>query len=403
MPILWDTDPAALGTYRFAVGDQVQQVETAQLVTRALATDVSEMLVVVGPDIDTQAACDLAAQVRLERPGVGVVLLRRRPEIAVLAQALRSGIREVVPAEDLTALADACRRSLELSMALAGAGAGGGARNGRVVTVFSAKGGVGKTTIATNLGVYLASTGSRVLLVDLDLAFGDVAISLQLSPSRSTSDLIAMSDRLDAQGLASAVTHHDSGLDTLCAPDSPSDADQIPVATTAQLLHVARGMYDFVIVDTPPAFSEHVLAAFDVTDVSILIATMDVPAVKNLRLVLDTMDQLGYPRESRVIVLNRSDVKVGLKTADIEAVTHHSVAACIPNSLDVPASTNRGVAIVLDEPEHPVSVALRTLADSHVRPDHATAASIPMATAALQPPPPVTRRDLRLLRREGRR
>ena len=97
----------------------MQQVETAQLVTRALATDVSEMLVVVGPDIDTQAACDLAAQVRLERPGVGVVLLRRRPEIAVLAQALRSGIREVVPAEDLTALADACRRSLELSMALA--------------------------------------------------------------------------------------------------------------------------------------------------------------------------------------------------------------------------------------------------------------------------------------------
>jgi hypothetical protein len=79
------------------------------------------------------------------------------------------------------------------------------------------------------------------------------------------------------------------------------------------------------------------------------------------------------------------------------------VAACIPNSLDVPASTNRGVAIVLDEPEHPVSVALRTLADGHVRPERATAASIPMATAAIEPPPPVTRRDLRLLRREGRR
>jgi pilus assembly protein CpaE len=403
MPILWDTDPAALGTYRFAVGDQVHQVETAQLVARALAAEEGEMLVVVGPDIDTQAACDLAADVRFGRPGVGVVLLRHRPEVAVLTQAIRSGIREVVSADDLTALADACRRSLELSLALVGAGGGGGARNGRIVTVFSAKGGVGKTTIATNLGVYLASIGNRVLLVDLDLAFGDVAISLQLTPSRSTSDLIAMSDRIDAQGLASAVTHHDSGLDTLCAPDSPADADQIPAATTAQLLHVARGMYDFVIVDTPPAFSEHVLAAFDVTDVSILIATMDIPAVKNLRLVLDTLDQLGYPRESRVIVLNRSDVKVGLKTADIEAVTHQSVAVCIPNSLDVPASTNRGVAIVVDEPEHPVSVALRALANSHVRPVRATAASTPMETAALEPPPPVTRRGLRLLRREGRR
>jgi len=400
MTILWDTDPAALETYRSAVGAEAQQVETEQLVTRTLAANERELLVVVGPDIDIQSACDLAAQVRLERPGVGVVLLRRRPEVSILAQALRSGIREVVPAEDPTALATACCRSLDLSIALAGAGNGAGTRNGRVVTVFSAKGGVGKTTIATNLGVYLATTGNRVLLVDLDLAFGDVAISLQLTPTRSASDLIAMSSDLDAEGLASAVTRHHSGLDTLCAPDSPADADQIPAATTAQLLHVARGMYDFVVVDTPPVFTEHVLATFDVTDVSILIATMDIPAVKNLRLVLDTMDQLGYPRDSRVVVLNRSDVKVGLKAADIVAVTQQPIAVCIPNSLDVPASINRGVAIVVDQPDHPVSVALRALADGHVRPDRATAATTPMAK---EQPPPATRRDLRLARREGRR
>ena len=400
MTILWDTDPAALETYRLAVGAQAQQVETEQLVTRTLAANERELLVVVGPDIDIQSACDLAAQVRLERPGVGVVLLRRRPEVTMLAQALRSGIREVVAAEDPTALATACRRSMDLSMALTGAANGAGTRNGRVVTVFSAKGGVGKTTIATNLGVYLATTGSRVLLVDLDLAFGDVAISLQLTPTRSASDLIAMSGDLDAEGLASAVTRHHSGLDTLCAPDSPADADQIPAATTAQLLHVARGMYDFVVVDTPPAFTEHVLATFDVTDVSILMATMDIPAVKNLRLVLDTMDQLGYPRESRVVVLNRSDVKVGLKAADVVAATQQSIAVCIPNSLDVTASINRGVAIVVDEPDHPVSVALRALADGHVRPERSTAATTPMAN---EQPHPATRRDIRLLGREGRR
>ena len=372
MTILWDTDPAALETYQRAVGDQVQLAESGQMVTRILAAERGELLVVVGPDIDTQTACDLAEQVRIVRPEVGVVLLRRRPDVTVLMQALRSGIREVIPAEDLTALAAACSRSLELSSALARSGDGAGTPNGRVVTVFSTKGGVGKTTIATNLGVYLASTGHRVLLVDLDLAFGDVAISLQLAPSRSTSDLIAMSGHLDSQGLTSAVTRHDSGLDTLCAPDTPADADRIPATTTQRLLSVARGMYDFVIVDTPPAFNEHVLATFDVTDVSILIATMDISAVKNLRLTLDTMDLLGYPRESRVIVLNRSDVRAGLKTADVVAVTRQSIAVCIPNSLDVPASINRGVAIVVDEPEHPVSVALRALADGHVRPDRAT-------------------------------
>jgi len=402
MTVLWDADPAAADTYRFAIGDQVQLVDSGQLLARALETDRHELLVVVGPDIDTQSACDFAAQLRLARPEVGVVLLRRRPEVTILAQALRSGIREVITADDLTALAAACRRSVDLSLALTGNDDRGASHNGRVVTVFSAKGGVGKTTIATNLGVYLASTGSRVLLVDLDLAFGDVAISLQLSPSRTASDLIALSSQLDSTGLAATVTRHASGLDTLCAPDTPADADRIPAATTAQLLVVARGMYDFVIVDTPPAFTEHVLAALDVTDVSILIATMDVPAVKNLCLVLNTMDQLGYPKQSRVVVLNRSDVKAGLKVADIAAVTKQAVAASIPNSPDVPASINRGVAIVLEQPDHPVSRALRDLANVHVRGE--------VVIEVAKPPTPeepreastaATRRELRMLRRRG--
>jgi len=401
MTILWGADPAAVETYRVAIGGQVRLAETGQLVTRALASDGRELLVVVGADIETQSACDLAAQIRLQRPEVGVVLLSRRPEVTILAQALRSGIREVVSADDLTALAAACRRSLDLSLALAGTGEGGGIRTGRVVTVFSAKGGVGKTTIATNLGVYLASTGSRVLLVDLDLAFGDVAISLQLAPSRSSSDLVAMSGQLDAQGLASAVTRHDSGLDTLCAPERPTDADRIPPSMTEQLLRVAQAMYDFVIVDTPPAFTEHVLAAFDVTDVSILIATMDIPAVKNLRLVLDTLDQLGFPRQSRVVVLNRFDVKVGLKTANVEEATQQPVAVCIPNSLDVPASINRGVAIVVEDPTHPVSVALRALANDHVRADGAPDAIDPPAGDPRESPSQTTRRELRGLRRRG--
>ena len=136
---------------------------------------------------------------------------------------------------------------------------------------------------------------------------------------------------------------------------------------TKQLLEVAKSAYDFVIVDTPPVFSDHVLVAMDVTDVFLLIATMDVPAVKNLRLVLDTLDQLGYPRQSRVVVLNRFDAKVGLKTSDVEAATRAPVVLGIPSSVDVPASINSGVAIVVDKPIHPVSAALRTLADVHVR------------------------------------
>jgi pilus assembly protein CpaE len=379
MTILWDSDPAAAQTYRFAVSDHLEVAEVAQTVTRSLANNLQELLVIVGPDVDLQAASSLAEQVRGERPEVSVILLRRRLDVAVLGQALRAGFREVVASDDLTSLSSACQRSLEISHHLVGISGGGGAPvvDGKVVIIFNAKGGCGKTTISTNLGAYVASTGARVLLVDLDLAFGDVAISLQLRPAASANDLVAMTGHIDAQGLASVVTKHESGLDTVCAPNHPREADGIPGATVGEMLRVARRMYDYIIVDTPPAFSEHVLVALDMCDLLVLIATLDIPAVKNLRLTLETLDQLGHPRDGRVVMLNRSDAKVGLNTEDVVGAIKVPIAASVPSSSHVPASVNRGVPIVLDEPKHPVSIALRTFADKYIIND-----SVPSVSAS---------------------
>src|ERR1035437_206783 len=240
MTILWDSDPAGAETYQFAVSDPITVAEVAQAVTRALATNLQELLVIVGPSVDLQGASSMAEQIRSERPEVSVILLRRRLDVAVLGQALRAGFREVIASDDLTSLSTACRRSLEISHQMIGASGGTQALEGRVIMVFNAKGGCGKTTIATNLGAYMASTGARVLLVDLDLAFGDVAISLQLRPDASVGDLVAMTGHIDAQGLASVVTKHESGLDTVCAPNKPSEADRISGATVAEMLRVAR-------------------------------------------------------------------------------------------------------------------------------------------------------------------
>ena len=369
MTILWDAGAGGADSYRFALGGEALHLTSGARVSRALEEDPAHALVVIGPDIDLDSACNLAEEERVARPELGVILLRHRLDVTVLAQALRSGVREVVAADDQNAIAEAVRRSSALTAQLVGhGGVQSGTKDGKVITVFSAKGGVGKTTISTNLATYLASTGARTVLVDLDLMFGDVAISLQLQPPGSVRDLVAMSGHLDAQGVQSVVTRHEpSGLDVIAAPPDPADAERVPSHVIVELLRVARASYDYVIVDTPPSFTEHVLAAFDLSDLTILVATLDIPAVKNLRIAINTLDTLGASREARTIVLNRADAKVGLRPDDVEAALKQPISANIPNTLAVPASVNRGVAIILDEPRSPVAMALRELADTEVR------------------------------------
>jgi pilus assembly protein CpaE len=368
MNILWDADPTALERYRFALGGDTQVLESAAMVARVLHDNPGIEQVVIGADVPLEPAFELAEAARLDRPELGVILMRHRVDVATLSQALRAGVREVVTSDDTTALAEALRRSRELTARLLGHQGIGTGRDGHIVTVFSAKGGVGKTTLATNVATHLAHSGQKTLLVDLDLAFGDVAICLQLVPTQSVFDAVAMSGHLDEQGLASLVTVHEgSGLDVVCAPNDPGDADRIPVNTVMELLRLARQHYDYVIVDTPPSFTEHVLGACDISSALILIATLDIPAVKNLRVAIDTLDMLGSPRDARIIVLNRADAKVGLRAEDVVTAIKAPIAVNIPNSLTVPASINRGVPVVLDDPRSPASTAIRELADVHIR------------------------------------
>jgi pilus assembly protein CpaE len=370
MNILWDPDPGALERYRFALGTNTQALDSAAMVARALHDNLGVEQVIIGPDVPIEQACELAEAARLDRPELGVILIRHRMDVTTLSQALRSGVREVVASNDETAIVDALRRSHELTIRLNGhaAAAGSGRTDGKVVTVFSAKGGVGKTTLATNMAVHLARTEKRTLLLDLDLSFGDVAISLQIVPERSIYGAVAMVGHLDEEGIQSLVTTHEpSGLDVICAPSDPGDADRIPVSVVTEMIRVARRHYDYIIVDTPPSFTEHVLTAIDISDALVLIATLDIPAVKNLRVALETLDALGAPKDNRVIVLNRADLKVGLRPEDVVSAIKVPIAVNIPSSISVPASINRGVPIVIDDPKSPVSVAIEEMTNDHLR------------------------------------
>jgi MinD-like ATPase involved in chromosome partitioning or flagellar assembly len=238
---------------------------------------------------------------------------------------------------------------------------------GRVITVFSSKGGCGKTTLATNLAAVLADRGRReVCLVDLDLAFGEVAVALQLFPAHTIADAVTLGDNVDFGALQTLLTPHSPGLMTLVAPREPGSAGSVPASLVAHILEVLRERFDYVVVDTPSALDDQVLAAFDISDVVALIAILDVPALKNLELTLKTLELLNFPREKWRIVLNRADSKVGLSIADVEKTLRSQIAVQIPSSRDVPVASNRGVPIVLDDPRHPVSSAIRSFAERQI-------------------------------------
>ncbi|MEU0882986.1 AAA family ATPase [Lentzea sp. NPDC005914] len=361
-----------------ALGGEAGVAESLAEASRMLGADPHESLVVVGSTINLDEALRFTEALRLERPAVGVVLLRDVLDIAVLSRALRSGVREVVARDDLASLVDACARSRALSAQVTGVPQPRFTerRQGQVVTVFAAKGGCGKTTLAVNLAAVLAVGGERsVCLVDLDLAFGDVGICLRAEPVRTIVHGLGMLGHIDVAGASSLLTPCRPGLSALLAPVEPGDAERVPASMVSELLEVLPTMFDYVVVDTPSAFSEHVLAAMDASHHHVLLTTPDVPALKNLRVTLDMLDLLSYAHDIRSVVLNRSDSKVGLTMDDIDRVVRSDIRAHVPSSRDVPISVNKGNPIVLDLPRHPVSEAIARFAREHVLAEPAVVAA----------------------------
>jgi pilus assembly protein CpaE len=348
-----------------AIGGDVRVVGSLLEVDDMLAIR-HELLVVVGADIDLDDAVDFTTRHRSACPVLGVVLLREQLDVTVLGRAIRAGARDVVADHDLDQVADACWHSLDLSHSTPMSVQIPPRQTvaGKIAVVFATKGGCGKTVMATNLAVALHAGGTRrVCLVDLDLAFGDVATSLQLNPIHTLVDAVALGERMDETAVAGLLTRYRPGLECLLAPVEPGDAEKVSASLIGDLLLVLRTMFDYIVVDAPPRFNEHALAALDAADHHVLLTNPDMPTLKNLRVTLDMLDLLSYPRDERSVVLNREDPRAGLTVADVEAVAKTAVAARIPASLDVSASINRGVPITVDFPEHRVSVAIRDFAD----------------------------------------
>jgi pilus assembly protein CpaE len=314
----------------------------------------------------------LALTARLDEvcPALSVVLVTDAGAEVALA-AIRAGATDLLhPAAEATEVAHALRRAVELAEVrtlarppepVAEAGATG---SGRVISVVSPKGGVGKTTVATNLAVGLARTAPQAtVLVDLDLQFGDVASGLNLDPEYHLPATVTGPAARDTMVLKTYLTLHETGLYVIAAPESPVEADAVGPEDVRRLLRTLAAEFRYVVVDTAPGLSDHTLAAMDETTDLVLLTSMDVPGLRGLRKEIDTLRVLELDHARRQVVVNFADPGAGLGVADVEATIGASVDVLLPRSKAAAASVNLGVPLLQSGVRDPMTKQLRALVD----------------------------------------
>jgi pilus assembly protein CpaE len=351
--------------------DAIAWVPTLGSAERTLANAANRMeLLVLGPDVSDEDAMRVAERLSRESPSTAVVLVRESPVDGAFPRLIRAGVRDVVDLSDgAHELEDALRKALEWSAGVRAAQSQdeGSHPHGALMSIFSTKGGTGKTFLACNLSAALASRLHRpVALLDLDHDLGDVFAYFNVEPRRSLHDLVRLEDGADRASVVDLGTPLDGHVVGFGSPPDPR-AEPIPPEAIGKVLRSLVATFPFVVVDASAEYSDHVLAAFDMSDVVCLVTGLDVIGVRHLSLCIQTLEGLGIPRERHRVVLNRADSKVDLRAIEIERILGIQVDARIPSSRIVPRSVNRGRLVWFDEPRSDVAKSIGSFADALCR------------------------------------
>jgi pilus assembly protein CpaE len=302
-------------------------------------------------------------------PELGVVFAVSELSTDVLQQALRAGARDAVVMGGEASLHQSVDRVGEL---LAGSAATRTqtpalrvGEPGRLIVVFSTKGGVGKTCIAINVGVAMAKrSDDPVVLIDGDLQFGDVSVMLGLPPHHTVLDAAAAAQYGDMELVQTLAARHESGLLVLPAPIEPMPTDAMLPGEMVGVCNALQGIAGHVIVDLPSVFNDYVLALIEAADDVLLVGSMDIPSIKNLKIGMQTLDLSAIAGSKLKLVLNHANAKVKLDVKEIERVLGLSANFPIPDDLAVPMSVNAGTPVLLEDPKAPVSRALDRIAEA---------------------------------------
>jgi pilus assembly protein CpaE len=338
----------------------------------AVQEQIPDAVILACPPGSDSALWLLRELVRTDKDRPVIVLSEGSPN-GFVRHAFEAGADDVLvlePSGDDAGVAGQLRFALEKAVARrTGASHAAGTALGSLICVLGPKGGIGKTLTSANLGVALAAAGRKVAIVDLDLQFGDVGLSLGLAPQRTLYDLIKSGGSLDVEKVDAYLTPHASGARVMVAPVRPDQAGAVTIEFLRELYGLLRTSHDFVVVDTPPGFSPEVIASIDSSTDVCLVGMLDSLSLKNTKLGLETLELMGYERSRIRLVLNRADTNVGVTLDDVAAITGSAPDVAVPSHRDVVRSINDGTPIVLSRPRSDVAKAFRALAAGYLGQD----------------------------------
>ena len=331
------------------------------------------------PDMDGIAATEA---IRANHQAIQVIILSVQSDQNYMRRAMLAGARDFLTKPPMgDELISAIRRAGEMAQmerskaarvqavslaGVPGGAAGYGGPRGKVVVVYSPKGGTGCTTLAVNLALALNNAETKVALVDGNLQFGDVAVFVNEQGKNTVLDLAPRADELDADIVEEVMVKHSAtGLHILAAPSRPEYAEKVSSGQFSKMLEYLTQLYAYVIVDTAPALSDLTLSTIDVSDIIVLITTQDIPAIKNSRLFLDLLHNLGVQRDRIMFIMNRFDKKVNITPERVADNLKQEVILVIPaDEATAVKAVNRGVPFVLDNKSQPIARGVFALAES---------------------------------------